>query len=342
MIELKPELVVWEYTLRCNSKCMHCGSDAKNARENELDSSEAIDVVKKISDAGFKRVILSGGEPTLRTDWLATAEAIKEAGMQVGIISTALHWDKRTIDQVASLDMYSVGFSVDGDQQMHDYLRGVRGSHDKVFSVIKELNRKGSTSCIVTAVNKKNLPSLVNIRNHVIVYELDAWQLQMASPMGRMADNKHLVLDEHEYHRLGEFICESKERLPYVNVQASHCMGYFGKLGERLGQRWDGCQAGIKGLGIESDGTVKGCLSIRNEDAKEGNVRKGSIKEIWEEAGKFKYNRDFDVSMLKGDCVGCEYGLRCRGGCESQSTAFFNEFHHAPFCFYRYEKGGRK
>ncbi|MBT3324263.1 hypothetical protein HN681_04665 [archaeon] len=28
MQKINPGIIVWEYTLRCNSKCLHCGSDA--------------------------------------------------------------------------------------------------------------------------------------------------------------------------------------------------------------------------------------------------------------------------------------------------------------------------
>ena len=67
-MELNPRVVVWEYTLRCNSGCIHCGSDAKTARDNELSTQESKDLVEQIKEIGFKLIVLSGGEPTLRED----------------------------------------------------------------------------------------------------------------------------------------------------------------------------------------------------------------------------------------------------------------------------------
>jgi radical SAM protein with 4Fe4S-binding SPASM domain len=340
MLKPDPKLVVWEYTLMCDSKCIHCGSNAKIGRENELSSEEALDVVGQIADIGFELVVLSGGEPTLRKDWYKTAEKINEK-MEFAIISNALAWKPDVIDKLASLNPYSIGFSVDGEQELHDHLRGAEGSHKKVFDAIRKLKRKKQTICVVTTINKTNLNALKAIRNRLIVYGVDAWQLQMASPMGRMADNKDLLVDDDEYYRLAEFIIETRERLPYMNVQAGDCMGYFGNLEEKIrdeGREWKGCMAGIETIGLESDGNVKACLSIRIPEAIVGNVRKIPLKEIWENPENFKYNRNFTLNDLKGDCKGCEYGAECRGGCESQSTAFFNEFHHAPYCFFKYEK----
>lgn len=343
MVELDPKVVVWEYTLRCNSKCLHCGSDAVSSRSDELSFEEALDLVNQISNIGFKLVVLSGGEPTLRKDWFRTTSKIREEEMEVGIISNALAWKPETIDNLVALNPYAVGLSVDGEAELHDYLRGVQGSHKKVFNSIRELKRRNTTVCVVTSVNKRNLEELPQIRNRLIVYGVDAWQLQVASPMGRMADNRDLVLDARNYHRFGEFIIETRQRLPYMNVQAGDCVGYFGTLEAGIRDKeWAGCMAGIESIGIESDGTVKGCLSMQTPKANEGNIRDRTLREIWEDITKFKYNRQFDISDLKGDCVDCDYGAKCRAGCQSQSIAFFDEFHNAPYCLQRHEKSIRE
>ena len=42
---IKPSCAVWELTLRCNSNCIHCGSEAGKARSDELDTEEALKLV---------------------------------------------------------------------------------------------------------------------------------------------------------------------------------------------------------------------------------------------------------------------------------------------------------
>jgi radical SAM protein with 4Fe4S-binding SPASM domain len=338
-IKLNPLVAVWEYTLACDSKCIHCGSDAKLKRKNELTTLESLDLVDQIASLGFKQIILSGGEPTLRKDWIKIAERIKSKNIEFGVISNALRWNSETIDALYSLKPFSVGFSVDGEPELHDYLRGVQGSHKKVFDCIKQVKEKGMTVCVVTSVNKRNLEELPKIRNRMIVYGVDAWQIQTASPMGRMTQNKSLVLDSEDYYSLGKFIVETRRRLPQMNVQGGDCMGYFGDLEKKIRDRkWPGCMAGIEGIGIESDGTIKGCLSIRSQKAVEGNIREQTLESIWNNTHNFKYNREFKISSLKAECIGCYHGKECKGGCQSQSIAFFDEFNHAPYCFFRYEK----
>jgi len=338
-VELDPSIVVWEYTLKCNSLCLHCGSDAKFPRENELTTAESLDLVKQISDIGFKRVVLSGGEPTLRDDWVVTAEKIQSEKMECGIISNALAWDSKTIDSLVGLRPFSIGFSVDGEKNLHDFWRGVPGSHEKIFSYINELKGKGLTICAITSVNKENLKELKQIGNRLVSYGVDAWQLQVASPMGRMANSLKFVLNDSEYYQFAQFVSEARERFYFMNIQAADCVGYFGKFeGKIRDAEWSGCGAGICGIGIESDGTIRGCLSLRDPRVIEGNIRESSLKSIWSNAEKFKYNRQFDFSKLAGECKGCVYGEKCGGGCQSQCTAFSREFHDSPFCLFRYEK----
>ena len=40
---------VWEITLACNLACGHCGSRAGDARENELSTDEAVDLVRQLA-----------------------------------------------------------------------------------------------------------------------------------------------------------------------------------------------------------------------------------------------------------------------------------------------------
>jgi len=338
-MELNPTTVVWEYTLACNSKCIHCGSSAAKPRKNELTELEALRLVRDIKETGFKLIVLSGGEATLRKDWYNTAKYITKQGLNLGIISNGLAWTNDTLDKLIHLQPWSIGFSVDGEEQLHDYLRGVQGSHKKIFGHIKTLKKHKQTICAITTVNSMNINELDEIKNRLVMYDVDAWQIQTLTPMGRMDGNKTLILNEDQYYSLAEFIAKAQEDLPLMNIAAGDCIGYFGDLGTRVrGGQWKGCMAGIEGVGIESNGNVKGCLSIMAIPCQEGNIRVQPFKEIWENPANFSYNRNFRKEDLKGECFDCEYGIECRGGCASSSTAFFKEFHHAPYCISRYEE----
>ncbi|MFO8052318.1 MAG: SPASM domain-containing protein [Thermoplasmatota archaeon] len=103
-------------------------------------------------------------------------------------------------------------------------------------------------------------------------------------------------------------------------------------------ERWKGCTAGLRSIGITSNGGIVGCLSMGNEDHIEGNIRERSLKEIWEDPNAFAYNRKFSKKDLGPNCEGCRYWKKCKGGCASVSLALTGEFHNDPYCFRRIEK----
>ena len=50
-----PQMVVWETTLRCNMRCIHCGSTAGDEREEELSTAEALDVCCQLIELNSER-----------------------------------------------------------------------------------------------------------------------------------------------------------------------------------------------------------------------------------------------------------------------------------------------
>ncbi len=61
-----PRFCVWELTLLCNMRCLHCGSHAGTPREDELGLDDCFRVADQLADMGCQKVTLSGGEPAWR------------------------------------------------------------------------------------------------------------------------------------------------------------------------------------------------------------------------------------------------------------------------------------
>src|SRR5579864_1544569 len=87
-IDCVPVYVVWETTLACNLKCLHCGSRAGHRRARELSTAECIDVIRQLAELGTREITIIGGEAFIRRDWLTLVRAIREhdieCSMQTG------------------------------------------------------------------------------------------------------------------------------------------------------------------------------------------------------------------------------------------------------------------
>src|ERR1700752_225213 len=80
-IDCVPVHVVWELTLACNLKCLHCGSRAGHRRPSELGTEECLDIIDQLAKLGTREISIIGGETFIRKDWLTIIHAITARGM---------------------------------------------------------------------------------------------------------------------------------------------------------------------------------------------------------------------------------------------------------------------
>ena len=326
---IKNSCAVWEITLKCNSKCIHCGSRAGSARSDELNTEEALKLVKELHSCGYKGVALMGGEPLIREDWFEIAKEVKKYKMDLSIVTNGLNLVNH-IQKLKKLDVDCVSLSLDGGiPGTHDYLRGIKGAYDKTINAMKTLKKEKLPVSIITAINKKNLKEVDLIKNLILDQNI-SWQIQLAVPIGRFP--KELMISREEYYALAMFIAINVKKYSYrrLPVIGAHCIGYFSRFIPNLGLApWVGCQAGYSVLGIQSNGNIKGCLTLSDKFI-EGNVRTQSLKEIISNPYAFNYNRNFKKENLYGYCKNCDMVNECKGGCLGTRHALNSE--DSPYC----------
>jgi radical SAM protein with 4Fe4S-binding SPASM domain len=117
-------------------------------------------------------------------------------------------------------------------------------------------------------------------------------------------------------------------------------LGYFGPYESALAswmpdQHGQGCGAGRNVMGIEADGTIKGCPSLNTEKWAAGNYRDAPLEQIWERGGPVRYTRERTREDLWGYCHDCYYADHCRAGCTWMADSLFGRPGNNPFCHHR-------
>ena len=324
-------------------QCKHCGSLAGRGREDELSHDECLRVADELADLRCERVTLTGGEPTLHPAWDELASRLTRQKIQVGLISNAWEWQARDAERAARAGLATVAFSLDGLEQEHDQFR-TSGSFVRVLAAIRSARAVGLDVAINTSLHLQNRKQLLDMRSLLVELGVRSWQLQIAVPTGAMAAHRDQTLPAEDLLWLVPQIADlCHDRA--LRVVASDHIGYFGKPEAHLRQPdvsmpfWLGRWAGLHVFGIESNGNVKGCLSlpsVRHGETGylEGNLRQTSLREIWARPTGFAYNRSFRVDDLKGFCRVCRYGDVCRGGCTWKRYSQGNPELGDTFCFY--------
>jgi radical SAM protein with 4Fe4S-binding SPASM domain len=335
--EYIPELCVWELTLKCNMRCRHCGSMAGKARENELTVNECLNLAEQLADLGCKRVTLIGGEVFLYEGWEKISRKLSENGVDVNIITNGfLLWDEQ-IAQIKYARLVNVGISLDGMRSNHNNMRNINNSFEKVMEAFDVLNREGIPVGVVTSLIDQNFEDLWPMYNLLVEKDIRLWQIQIVIPMGNMADKKDLLLHPAKVPFITRFVREKRNEQK-IRIYAGDSIGYFDENEMYLRNRpgticaWPGCQAGLRVVGIDCVGNVKGCESLYSDEFIEGNLREESLAEIWFKEENFSYNRNFDIGMLTGSCKGCDKGTICRGGCRAACYFTTDSKFENPYC----------
>ena len=77
-------LVAWETTRNCNLACVHCRASATmGPHQGELGTKEALRILDQIAEVGQPIIILTGGEPLLRSDIFKIARYGTDLGMRM-------------------------------------------------------------------------------------------------------------------------------------------------------------------------------------------------------------------------------------------------------------------
>jgi len=325
--------------------CMHCGSTAGKAREKELTLEECFSLAAELSSLGCKELAFIGGEIFLYKGWEKVARYLSDLGVLVNIMTNGYRIGEDEIQQIKHAKLTNVGISIDGMEENHNKIRGKKDAFSQIKKAFDLLNREKIPIGAITCLLDFNYSDLENLYEYLSGNNVELWQLQLANPMGNLADKRELIINRNKIPMVTDFVKEKNKDNRMVIV-AADSIGYYDDNETYIrGRRapicyWEGCQAGLTGICIDSVGNVKGCGALYSETFIEGNIRKTSLSQIWNDGNKFSYNRKFNVELLSGKCQGCDVAEICRGGCRASNYFVTNSLYENAFCAHNSSGGG--
>ena len=161
--------------------------------------------------------------------------------------------------------------------------------------------------------------------------------------MGRAADNPEILLQPYNLLEVMPLLADlyKKGVSRGILLQPANNIGYFGPY-ESLWRgngdekvHWVSCNAGQNTIGIEADGTIKGCPSLPTSSYSGGNIRDLSLEDIWRTNPEVGFTRTRTTNDLWGFCRDCYYADVCRGGCTWTAHVLFGRAGNNPYCHHR-------
>lgn len=339
-----PAYVVWELTLKCDQSCSHCGSRARSPRNNELTTDEAIILAEELIQMKPKEVVLIGGEAYLHKGFLEIIKILSSHQILVSMTTGGKGITPEIAKQSVDSGLKNVSVSIDGLEATHDLIRRNKGSFKAATNALKVFQELGVSIAANTNINRINKDELEELYQFLKAMDIQSWQIQITTPLGRAADRPNLILQPWDLLKLMPKIAELKKSAYQegILIMPGNNLGYFGpeektirSLSESGNDHWLGCQAGKFVMGIESDGGIKGCPSLQSNAYIGGNIRNKSLKEIWTKSPELQINRFRTVESLSGFCRTCPFAKSCLGGCSFTAHSILGKTGNNPFCHFR-------
>lgn len=326
-------LISWNITKKCNLYCQHCyrESGPQAYSHNELNTAQGKTLLEQIEQAGFKMVILSGGEPLLRQDLFELAAFAGKLGLRPVLGSNGTLIDQTIAEKLFASGIKGVAISLDSaSAAYHDQFRGFNGAWKKTIQGIKNSLAAGLRVQINTTLTESNFGQFNDIVELVSGIGVQALHPFFLVPTGRAINIEDESLKKERYFQMIDMILR-KQKETRIELKPT-CAPQFLPMAKEIGLQLRftrGCLAGTGYCCILPDGDVHICPYL---PVKVGNVREISFDKIWEQNEIFKNLREFQ--KYEGRCGQCPNVAIC-GGCRARAYYYNQENYmgEEPWCY---------
>lgn len=348
--ERSPLLLFWETTRACPLACVHCRASAvTRPLPGELSPAEGAVVVDQAAAFDLPPLlVLTGGDPLLRSDLLERIRQARDLGLRVSVApAVSPRLGPAAWEAFRSAGVLSVSLSLDGaTPETHDGIRREPGTWKRTLVAFGHASEAGVRAQANTVVLRRNVEELADVFATVRNLGAFAWEVFFLVRTGRGVDLEELT--PWEYEQVCHFLYDAagygvavrttegpqfrrvvRQREEGTAPPAPQEAPLYHRLRARLKERCgpphpprvrllptrDG--RGI--VFVSHEGTIcpSGFLPLAT-----GNVRRDSLVRTYRESSLFRSLRDSD--RLKGRCGRCAYRDLC-GGSRARAYAVLRD-----------------
>ena len=304
----------WESTLRCNVRCLHCGSDCSSSDFTpDMPAEDFLRVIDQSVtphvDPHKVLIIISGGEPLMRKDLAEVGAALKQRGYPWGMVTNGLALTEKRFKELMAAGLRSIAISFDGLELDHNWLR----QHPLAFEgATRAIKLAAATPLltwdVVTCVNQRTINQLDEMQQYLWSIGVRNWRLITIDPMGRAEENPELLLTPDQHRQLLDYIREKRKQGLHISYS---CEGFMPDYEMEVRDHLFHCAAGISIASILIDGSISACTSVRGKYY-QGNIYKDDFWDVWE--NRFEPYRNREWMRKLEPCNTCKLFRYCEGG----------------------------
>jgi radical SAM protein with 4Fe4S-binding SPASM domain len=322
-----PDMIMFEPTQRCNLNCKMCYQD-RNAlkNQNELTIEQICTFFNQYPN--LKKVALTGGEIFIRHD-IVDLICYLDRTRDIVLSTNGTLIQKAEIERLEKCKrIFTTCISLDGPRDVHELIRGIKGSFDRTIRNIGILAQlfPVTVTCVIQNENIGVLPEVVHLcaalgvkkvkfeleriySEHASIQAMDEMAIEAPdipiSSRGRMREYTLSTLQskirECKIHGKKAGICISFDP-PFLINEIEAC--YSGNLRSK---RKYVCQKFGEAT-MAPNGDLIHCFVIRKPF---GNILDTSFEEIWNSEGANVFRRHLLMNNLTPLCENCPFMVPC-------------------------------
>lgn len=309
-----------EITRKCPMKCTICSSEGGARDPAELSLAELCKITDEAKELGATVISLSGGEPLECPHVIDYIRHVKHAGLTLNLYTCGnLISDnqiqaipKEIFSALKELSVDKIIFSIHGpNAEIHEKITSRKGSFENLITSIKRAQEAGhivELHFVPVISNFESLPETCRLAEELGVRQLSVLRFV---PQGRGAQNrKDLEITGNNIQKLEE-ILKNIYNDSSIELRFGSPFNCF-----NIDNR-SKCSAGIDKAILRPDGFFFPCVSLKRiiETDEETNIRKSSLREIWNNSRIFTLIRSYLKVIENSNCRHCAYFQMCGGGC---------------------------
>ena len=319
---LKPTVFQLNVNARCNARCNMCNI-WRTEDKTEISLEKLDEVFSDPVFGNIEYIILSGGEPTLRTNlpevvelMLKNMPKLKKISIPTTGVATApsVRYFSAIAKACLKYNVFlSIGISLDGVGEVYERVRGIPGGYPKVINTLlalKKLNKEidfnlgiGST---ISAMNVYDVYNLMNVSKELeiginfVVAALSSSYFNNEN----LKDNISFTPEAKDF--LTKFLKERIKSSPLL----SEMPFYYEKVLEMMdgAKRSIPCPFQDQGLVLDASGDLHYCTNSQTL----GNIHQRSASSIYYDPENLKYRRKVKKEVCPECEISCFVGVGLR------------------------------
>ncbi len=285
-----------ELTFRCNLSCRHCYC-LVDPEKKELSFQEVCRVIDEIAAAGCLWLLLTGGEPLVRPDFLDIYTYARKKGLIITLFSNATLLTKEIADQLRKQKPFVTEITLYGmTQETYESMTGVPGSFKRCLEGIGLLRARAIPFKLKTCVTTLNQHELADMRGYA--RELGV-EFRFDPVINPRIDGAKAPCDLRITP--GEVVAFelSDER------RVAAWRDFLGSVDRQRPDYLFTCGGGRCSFQIDPYGELQLCALLRRPSF---NLREGSFRQGWQELFPALHAKQLDQN---NKCWRCEYFPVC-------------------------------